>query len=222
MKRILSFMLILTLGLLILTACGKPDAISASDGENTDEDNAMPKPMTSIPKETIDVDELKTIGDIIKLQPDEYQTAAYDDKYVYAFKAGDGYYRAIADIPKDVQQKIEKLDVTNDDYNVEMEKLVAPLKIGKAEDLSEQTLSPEEINAMTGKTGEELLSDGWTITGYDLDQTMFLMNKDVFAYRVYFEGTLEESEGFNENEAVKPLVVRTVELDGFGEATNIE
>ncbi len=34
MKRIFSFMLILTLGLLILTAGGKPDAISATDGEN--------------------------------------------------------------------------------------------------------------------------------------------------------------------------------------------
>lgn len=222
MKRIISFMLILTLGLLIFTACGKPDAISASDGENVDEDDSMPKPMTSIPKETIDVDKLKTIGDIIKLQPDEYQTAAYEDKYVYAFKAGDGYYRAIADIPKDVHEKIEKLDVTYDDYDLKMEKLVAPLKIGKAEDLSEQMLSPEEINALTGKTGEELLNDGWTITGYDLDQTMFLMTKDVFEYRVYFEGAVENSEGFNENEAVKALVVREVQLEGFGDATNIE
>ena len=51
---------------------------------------------------------------------------------------------------------------------------------------------------------------------------MFLMNKDVFEYRVFFEGTLEGSEGFNENEAVKALVVRAVELEGFGEATNIE
>ena len=222
MKRIISFMLILTLGLLIFTACGKPDAISASDGENVDEDDSMLKPMTSIPKETIDVDKLKTIGDIIKLQPDEYQTAAYEDKYVYAFKAGDGYYRAIADIPKDVHEKIEKLDVTHDDYNVEIEKLVAPLKIGKAEDLSEQMLSPEEINALTGKTGEELLNDGWTITGYDLDQVMFLMTKDVFEYQVFFEGAVENSEGFNENEAVKALVVREVQLEGFGEATNIE
>ena len=125
-------------------------------------------------------------------------------------------------LSNDYMDKIEKLDVTHDDYNVEMEKLVAPLKIGKAEDLSEQMLSPEEINALTGKTGEELLNDGWTITGYDLDQTMFLMTKDVFEYRVYFEGAVENSEGFNENEAVKALVVREVQLEGFGEATNIE
>ena len=120
------------------------------------------------------------------------------------------------------QEKIEKLDVTYDDYDLEMEKLVAPLKIGKAEDLSEQMLSPEEINALTGKTGEELLNDGWTITGYDLDQVMFLMTKDVFEYQVFFEGAVENSEGFNENEAVKALVVREVQLEGFGDATNIE
>ena len=56
----------------------------------------------------------------------------------------------------------------------------------------------------------------------ELDQVMFLMTKDVFEYQVFFEGAVENSEGFNENEAVKALVVREVQLEGFGDATNIE
>ena len=57
MKRTLSFMLILALGLMILTACGKPDTGSTSGDDNGDEGKSAPEPMTSIPKETIDIDE---------------------------------------------------------------------------------------------------------------------------------------------------------------------
>ena len=223
MKRILSLMLVLVLGLTILSSCGRPDTGSTSGGKTETESNSEIEPMTSIPEENVDVTEFKTIGDIIAFQPEEYQTTTYDDKYIYAFKAGDGYYRATASIPKDVHEKIDKLDAADGDYDIMVDELVSPLKIEKMEDLAEQMLSPEELNALIGKTGKDLLKDGWTITGYDLDETMFYMGKGVYEYRVYFEGSVEDSDDFDEDAAVKPLVVRKVELEGFGDgAADIE
>ena len=75
----------------------------------------------------------------------------------------------------------------------------------------------------SGKTGEQLLADGWTVTGYDLNQTVFFMEKGPFQYRFYFDGKLEESEGFDENEAIKPLSVKAVQFEMLGNnATGID
>ena len=97
------------------------------------------------------------------------------------------------------------------------------MEIDKLENLSDTVIPQEELDKLVGKTGEELINDGWNAgMGYNLETMEFYLNKGAFEYTVVFDGKLENSDDFDEEEAIKPLVVKSVTLNGIGDATNVE
>ena len=205
MKKVLIGMLALVLTLSLLAACGNKEA-----GE--------------IPGEG---GEVKTIGDAMALAEDgTEQRATYENCFVYVYKTGDTYWRMIADLDAEQSAALGELDILDDDYDAKLEALVAPLAVTKCENLSEQKLSDDELSALVGKTGADLLAAGWTTgMGYNLDDMQFFMECPPFAYTVTFESEtkLENTDDFDEEEAIKPLKIVSVTFDGLGNtATDIE
>ena len=97
-------------------------------------------------------------------------------KYIYVFTVGGNAYRVTADLSSDLEEKIFALEF-DDDYDKNEAALVQDLPISTAEDLSEQILSQEELDALVGKTGQELMDEGWVPDGtYNLDEMGFWMN----------------------------------------------
>ncbi len=165
----------------------------------------------------------ETIGDAMALATnDNNQSGATDGTYVYAFYIDDIPYRVIADLPSDTFQKIMDLEYDDPDYDKKYNDLVSPLKIDRYEDLSLLVPVQEELDKLVGKTGGELLDDGWTSWGYNLDTMEFWMHKEPLAYTVVFEGEFEPTEDMDEEEAIRPLVVKSVTYDGIGDATVLE
>lgn len=173
-----------------------------------------------------DVFACKTVGDVLALgEPASYQSACYEDKYVYAFERDGMYYRVIAALPEGTFDKIMNLEY-DETYDEKYNAIISPLVITKVEDLTELMLPQTELDALVGKTGEELLADGWYIhSGYNLDTAEFYMAKGVFEYVVTFDATFppdSNTDDFNAEEAITPLAVKSVVFFGLGEATDVE
>lgn len=212
MKKHISLIIALTLAVFALAACGG----SAGDGNSAE---------TSTSSVSVDlVDSLKTIGDVINLDKEEAQTAVYDGNVIYAFKYGDNYYRVRAEISPEDEQKYMDIDFSDEDYEAQQEAIVRPLEISEIETLNDQILSQEELDALVGKTGQELQDAGWTYGGHDLDTMEFWMNYGPFVYTVVFDGEVDEAdyETFDDEAGTKDMVVKSAEYNSLGDATEIE
>jgi len=203
MKKLLACLLTLVLTLSLLAACGGQENSPAGTGTPAD------------------VASVKTLGEAMDLAEDgTVQSATYEDSYVYVFKNGDAYWRLTAALDAEQSAALSALDILDENYDAKLKELLTPIAVTKCENLNEQKLSDEELAALVGKTGADLLADGWVSgMGYNLDEMQFFMERPPFAYTVTFEsGTkLENTDDFDEEEAIKPLKVVSVTFDGIGD-----
>lgn len=167
----------------------------------------------------VDLDSVTTLGQVLGL-PD-YGSSCYEDKYVYVFEQDDTYYRAIADCPTDVSDRVFALDWEDPQYDAKLRELISPLKVDRIENLTEAIPPQEELDKLAGKTGEELFNEGWTNSGWNLETMEFYMYHGPFEYIVVFEGDAKSPEEFDE-EDINPLVVKSVKYYGLGDATNLD
>lgn len=206
-----------TIALLVAAAC--LCALCAACGKKTENE----PPVDSVL--SVDITALKTVGEAFALgEKTEEQSATYEDWFVYAFSYGGTYWRLSASIPQDVHEAIEALDIMEPDYNEKCDALVAPLEIETCEDLTAQKLTDEQMAALVGKTGQDLIDDGWVSgMGYNLDDMVFYLEYPPFAYDVVFEAKekLVNSDDFDEMEAIKTLKVISVTFSGLGDATTL-
>ncbi len=208
MKKILFSVLAIILALALLVSCSKEanSSDSAPDLKN------------------VSVDSLKTMGDIIALKIEDKQTACYEKYYICAFNLGGTYYRATSNISEELSNTIMGLDILEEGYEKKLEEIVSPLKIDKMENLNEQMMTKEQCDKFIGKTGQELLDDGWYTNGHNLETMEFWMGYGPFQYTVVFNGEVAEKdyEDFDDDEGIKNLTVKSVEYNSIGDATNIE
>lgn len=199
MKKILSLILVILMVILVLAGCQTTTSIDS-------------------------VEDLKTFGDILSLDQNECQIAIYENKAIIAFKINGEYYRAISNISQETQDAIFDLDIFDDDYDEKYDNLLKPLKIDKIENLEGMKLSQSEMNSWVGKTGQELLDAGWNESGWNLSDMEFWMDYGPFEYTVTFNGEVSESEydDFDFYERAESLIVKSVEYNSIGDATDIE
>lgn len=217
MKKIASLILALVLALTALTACGAAPAGDASRAADAGNDS----PAVT---EAEEIKNLRTIGEVLSLASAEHrQSATMDNTHVYVFEMDGTLYRVVAHMPQETFDAIIALDVTKDDYDEELKKLISPLVIDSYENLSTAIPSQKLLDELVGKTGAELLDDGWEIYGYYLEEMRFYMDRGLFEYAVVFDGKLTDSDDFDEYEAVKPLKVKSITYEGLGNgATDLE
>ena len=80
----------------------------------------------------------------------------------------------------------------------------------------------EELDKYVGKTGQDLLDDGWTEGyGYNLDDMVFWLYKGPFAYDVVFESDqkYENTDDFDVWKTIAPLKIKSVTYKGLGNAS---
>ena len=210
MKKTLSFALALSITLIVLTGCAMP-----SFG------GSAPTPAAPTPSEKPGIESIRTIGDALAVDSPEYQSAAYETAFVYVFLLDGVYYRAVAPLNAETAATIWALDY-DENYDARWKELVSPLRIEKIENLSALIPSRAELDALVGRTGAELLDDGWQSYGYNLDTMEFFLAKEPFKYTVAFDGELEMSDDFDEYEALRDLTVKSVVFDGLGDATSLD
>ena len=166
------------------------------------------------------LDTVKTLGELLGL-PD-VGSGLTGTTYVYAFEQDGNTYRAICDVSEETAQAIFDLDFDDPDYDKKLNDLIAPLPVKAIENLTENLPTQEEADQYIGKTGQELIDDGWTVHFYNLDELRFGMTCGVYSYDITFEGKIQDPEDFNEDTDMGGLTVKTITCDGVGDATYME
>ena len=167
----------------------------------------------------VDLEAVTTLGELLGLP--EYGYAAYENTCIYVFEQDGIFYRAIAECPEEVFDAVMELDFSDEQYEEKKTELISPLKVTDIQNLTEAIPTQEELDQLVGKTGEDLLSDGWTVSGWNLTDMEFYMDHGPFSYRVILDGTLENAEDF-EQEDIAPLVVVSVTYEGLGDPTMLD
>ena len=211
MKRTIICLLSVLIALTLLAGCGSAGTSGASDTS----DGPAPE------EASFDAAPFKTLGEALAVDSETRQSAFSKTEYSYVFEDDGTVYRVIADMPEDISKALWELSMLDEDYNEKLYDLLSPLEVRSCENLSELIPSQEELDELKGKTGAELLDDGWYNTGYILDDMVFYMNHDMFEYLVVFDGRVENTDNLDIKEAIRPLTVKSVTYYGLGDAAGL-
>ena len=180
------------------------------------------------PANTDTAEEFKcaTMGEALAAADTDDKSFGSTDHYCCAVFEKDGVtYRAVAELPDGLSDKIWEVEY-DEDYDKNIADLVSGLPLIRFENLTEGLPTQADCDALVGKTGQELLDDGWESWGYNLETGEFWMEHGAYAYTVVFDTAFDldsiDFETFDEYEAIAPLAVKSVACTGIGNgATNI-
>lgn len=209
MKKLICLTAVIVAAALILTGCG------SSEGGSTGQGGTGP----------IDPGSFATLGDVLSIETDEFERTVMEGKVVYAFGVEGQYYRVTAPITKEQFDAIMDIDISDDDAEQRMYETLSPLEITSVVDLNEFMLSPQDLEALAGKTGQELMDEGWYVSmGYNLADMIIYMNFDPFCYAVSFDGEVpqDQFENFDPDEDLREMKVVKAEFMCLGQATYVE
>ena len=167
-----------------------------------------------------------TMGDALAASDSDNHSFGSTDHYCCAVFEKDGAtYRAVAELPDGLCEKIWEVEYDeNHDKNIAA--LVSDIPLIRFENLTKDQPTQAECDALVGKTGQDLLDDGWVSWGYNLESGEFWMEHGAYAYIVVFDTEFDldslDFETFDEYETIAPLTVKSVTCTGVGNgATDI-
>ena len=166
----------------------------------------------------VDTSSWKTLADAIAAST-ERPSYGWDDNYfIGEFHVNDNVIRVVAKSDAETLEKSNALDFSDEDYDAKFDEIVSGLEIVSAEDITAQRLSEADMAALVGKTGKELIDDGFKFEYYDMYGTeggcSASMAKGYFAYSVSFDATVAEDETEDGGEAIMDAKVTDVQCVG--------
>lgn len=209
MKKIVALFITITMLMLLLSACSQQSAVEST-----------------VSAGPFDPAQIETVADLLPYlhESTDNQSCTTEEEYIVAFKAGDVYYRAEAEMTKGLYSKIEKVEY-DEDHDATVEEMLSPLKVVSIENLSEKIPSQEELDKLIGATGQELFDDEWTYWFYDLDEMKAGLYHGLFAYDVEFNydgDPMENTDDFDFYKEFADLTVKSVTFSGLGDAADPE
>ena len=167
-----------------------------------------------------DIADAKTVGDVLALPSFGEGWFGGGDQtgtYAFAFELNGEKYRVIADLDEKTMVSLMALEFNDPEYDKKKNDLVKDLPIAKTENLSEGMPSQADLDALAGKSGKELLDDGWTITGYYKEDQILSMEHGPYTFEVKYDGTPDGDPVEDEN-AIANVTVTSAECTGIGDA----
>ena len=138
--------------------------------------------------------------------------AFYDDLFICVFESEGVFFRTEAEIPPDVHEKLDTLDIFDADYQEKVKEAAKDLPVTRVYDLSEVLLSQADLNAFMGMTGEELLEMGFVPSGsysFGEDVSTAYLVKGPFEYEFDFVENVPSQEDPDIAETIRPLTVKS-------------
>lgn len=218
MKKVFALLLAMLMVLTILSGCKKSGGEQA-DGkgqeENSQEENSQ--------SEEDLLASVKTFADIQAMEGVEFgEKTSFEEKLlIVAFTLKDGtIYRAVADITPEQDQAIWDVDFFADDYEEQVAAILAPIEIKQIDNLSQNMPSQKELDQLTGKTGQDLLNDGWMMNGCYLDERQFYVSNGMFEYVVVTKDAIQYDENgdIDAEEIFKTQIVESVSFSRLDNA----
>ena len=166
------------------------------------------------PDTAADSEPIATLGSVLGKGAEIYASAYNEDRYVCVFGKDGAMLRAVARLTPEAYQALRD--------GSESAELLAAMETESVEDLTAAMPRQAELDRLVGKTGGELLDDGWEIVGHTIyndfmSSTVFYLVKGFYSYTVQFDETVSVDENFSEADAMRPLTIASVTCDGVSE-----
>ena len=210
--------LCLALTAMPLAACSGQSATTGADAAGS---TAQASASSVVQTAALDTSSWKTMGDALAAQTNELSAGWDDDYYVCVFKAGDSVVRVVAKMTPDAKANIDAVDWSKDDASEKTEEALSPLELVSAEDLTSQLISQDELNKLVGKTGQELVNEGWTFQNYYMyggEQTGATFVKEDLAYSFIFDVSISEDAAEDEGAAMMSAKLAEAEFQNAADA----
>lgn len=164
----------------------------------------------------------ETVGDLLALEPSNMHQSTEDNTFYYGMEMDGSYYRFKAEMTQEQCDALFDIDYAADDAAEQEAAILSDLVITDRQKLDDQILSQEDLDALVGKTGQELLDAGWTPGyGYDLEAGEFWLFYGPFCYTIGFDGEFEESDDIIDDEDYfKDHTVTSATFNSLGEISN--
>lgn len=168
----------------------------------------------------VDPAQWKTLGDIWDFE--FCRSGIEEDVYIRVFKADDGYYRVETDVSQDVTEKLDAIGFFDEAKNEKEKALMKDLPVKTVINLSEVLLSESDLDALAGKTGQELLDMGFVPQGSNGFSTQeqlswATLEKGPFVYEVTFQEYVDVDDDPNVAAVIRPLTVKSVTFSGVSQ-----
>ena len=166
------------------------------------------------PETAADSEPIATLGSVLGEGAEIYASAYNEDHYVCVFGKDGAMLRAVARLTPEAYQALRG--------GSESAELLAAMETESVEDLTAAMPRQAELDRLVGKTGGELLDDGWEIVGHTIyndfmSSTVFYLVKGFYSYTVQFDEAVSVDENFSEADAMRPLTIASVTCDGVSE-----
>ena len=196
--------------LLSAAACAKPDHNDTTSPANPAQSTAPALPAAPV---------FNTVGDVFDAMEEDMGCGYTDKTFTQVFLSQGTVLRATAALPEGLFGQIAALDMNADAYDEAFRTLTQGLKVEKIEDLSAGIPKQETLDGFAGKTGQDLLSDGWQIDSFTVrgKETSVIMYRGDYAIAVVLNGAFKgaNKSGFNAAEAAGPLTVKSAAYHGL-------
>ena len=172
-----------------------------------------------------------TLGDYLDLEVENSLTNYNSEQFVYGYIMDGVPTRVTAAMTQEIYDAIWALDY-DDDYERNFRALVDDLPVLSVEDLSDEALPREELDAFVGQKGEALWEFGFEDNGYmySEEETELYLDYGPFEYTAEFEEIIEDEEA-DPYELMKGMTVKEINVSGLsyeglapegGEALNLD
>lgn len=167
----------------------------------------------------VDLESVTTLGQLFGLP--NYGTSYGNGRYVYAFEQDGDIYRAVAELPEATAETLFALDWEDPEHEAKERAIAAELTVTSIVNLTAGMPTQAELDALIGKTGEELFNDGWYCQGWNAEDGIFYMAHEAYGYEMTMEGEALDFDSL-EDEDIKPLVVTGVRCTGVNDPSYVE
>lgn len=209
----------LTLGLVVMP-------LAACSAQGVSGDQGATEDTTTEETAAVDVSSLKTLGDVMGIESEGQSSTWNEEHYIYVTTANGAPLRAVVDLTPEIYSQIEELDFLDEEYDQKLNDIIGGLELVSLDDYSDRLPSQEEMDALVGKTAQELLDDGYIFFGltyYGGEETVGQFDKDDFRYEITLDGTVPEDVDTYDETAIADLPVASVSFSELSEAaTNPE
>lgn len=210
-RTLTTMALALSLAVVPLAGCS---GSSDQGGDATTEPTEQTEPAAE-PAAPVDVDSWKTLGDALASKTADMGSSHDDNHYIAVFEAGDKVIRVVATLDSETARKIDDLDPLAANYEKDLNELIAGLELESAQDITDDELSQAELSALVGKTGQELVDDGFVFVDYAMygaeDESAANMDKGFFSYCITFDAGVVEDQSEDEGAAIMSAKVTAAE-----------
>lgn len=213
-KNLTAAMLALALTALPLAGCGGQTSETEADDASAGQEQLAP----------MDVSSWTTLGDAVAYQAEEgSNTAAWDENhYVTMFDTTDGgVVRVVAKMDPETYDAFGELSILDDDYNEKFLEVMGGLELEIAEDLSDGVLAQDQLDAYVGKTGQDLVDEGFVFESYWMyggEETGATMSQGYYAYNVTFDVSITDDQYEDEGAAIMGATIKAMEYAGASNA----